>query len=161
MAPPANPDPPAKTRQYTNPPNADPSMPGAVDALLSSNQWSAAPVPPTGEIKSVDVSAAFTCGSSAMPNGDYAAPVAPSAVDELSSESPPPDSCGAAVCFAGTSSRCTMQSDTDFCKSPCFPGCLSMQSLLTQLSLLNALVYVPERVTAVDLKQIKKSLGES
>ena len=103
----AEPDPLTKIRNYSNPPNPDPSVPGAVDSLLSSNQWSDVPALPIGEFESIDFSAAFSYSSSAMPNGVDAAPFAPSAVDDLSGEAPPSIAYGAAVCYSSSSTRRT------------------------------------------------------
>ena len=103
----AEPDPLTKIRHYSSPPNPDPVIPGAVSALLTCNQWPDVPALPIGEFESIDFSAAFSYGSSAMPNGDDAAPFAPSAVDDLSGEAPPPIAYGAAVCYSSASSRRT------------------------------------------------------
>ena len=96
-----------KIGHYISPPNPDPSMLGAVDALLSSNQWSDVPALPIGEFESIDFSAVFTHGSSGVPNGNNAAPFEPSQIDEFSGEASPPIAYGAAVCYTGSSSRRT------------------------------------------------------
>ena len=105
----ATPDPPIKIVYYRNSPQPDPSMPDAVDALLSSNQWIAEPTLPTGQIESIDFSSVFTQASAGTPNCDDGALFVPSEIDDFSSEAPLRIAYGGAYCFSSPTSRRTRQ----------------------------------------------------